>query len=228
MVYDSQLDFYCLVRDINCVHTEPSWLICFLTGNLDWVGNEFIFNAGAGLVISQPEGVEDRNSTVVEQLRAAFDRDWFSRHTRSLQANKIPVCIKHQINKLVPVKTSHMDNGPLPIRTGQHETQPAPMRNSHKDEGHTPVKTRHHDDKVNHQGFANGLVPIVDSYRERGQVQISNLDNSQLQNKGGYQDNPMDPRSQSAESSGSREMTNRSLWPPPTWGRQWTYITGSL
>uniref|UniRef100_A0A4W6F9B0 Phospholipase D family member 5 n=1 Tax=Lates calcarifer TaxID=8187 RepID=A0A4W6F9B0_LATCA len=75
-------------------------------GNLDWVGNEFTFNAGAGLVISQPEGVEERNSTVVEQLRAAFDRDWFSRYTRSLQANKIPVCNKHQINRLVPVKTS--------------------------------------------------------------------------------------------------------------------------
>uniref|UniRef100_A0A673BAL5 Uncharacterized protein n=1 Tax=Sphaeramia orbicularis TaxID=375764 RepID=A0A673BAL5_9TELE len=51
----------------------------FRISNLDWVGNEFTFNAGAGLVISQPEGVEDRNSTVVEQLRAAFERDWFSR-----------------------------------------------------------------------------------------------------------------------------------------------------
>uniref|UniRef100_A0A672GI73 PLD phosphodiesterase domain-containing protein n=1 Tax=Salarias fasciatus TaxID=181472 RepID=A0A672GI73_SALFA len=59
-------------------------------GNLDWVGNEFTFNAGAGLVISQPEGVEDRNATVVEQLQAAFERDWFSRYTRSVQANKIP------------------------------------------------------------------------------------------------------------------------------------------
>ncbi|XP_053293036.1 inactive phospholipase D5 [Pleuronectes platessa] len=180
-------------------------------GNLDWVGNEFTFNAGAGLVISQPEGVEDRNSTVVEQLRASFDRDWFSRHTRSLQANKIPVCIKHQINKLVPVKDGHMDNGPMPIRTGQHDTAPVPMRNSHKDDGHTLVKTRHHDDKMNHQGFADGLVPIIESYHETVQVKISDLDNIQLQNEGGYQDNPMDPPSQSAESSGSREMTNRSL-----------------
>ncbi|CAB1460245.1 unnamed protein product [Pleuronectes platessa] len=180
-------------------------------GNLDWVGNEFTFNAGAGLVISQPEGVEDRNSTVVEQLRASFDRDWFSRHTRSLQANKIPVCIKHQINKLVPVKDGHMDNGPMPIRTGQHDTALVPMRNSHKDDGHTLVKTRHHDDKMNHQGFADGLVPIIESYHETVQVKISDLDNIQLQNEGGYQDNPMDPPSQSAESSGSREMTNRSL-----------------
>uniref|UniRef100_A0A3Q3WLG5 PLD phosphodiesterase domain-containing protein n=1 Tax=Mola mola TaxID=94237 RepID=A0A3Q3WLG5_MOLML len=54
-------------------------------GNLDWVGNEFTFNAGAGLVINQLEGIEERNSTVVEQLRAAFERDWFSNYTRSLQ-----------------------------------------------------------------------------------------------------------------------------------------------
>uniref|UniRef100_A0A8C3AYZ6 Uncharacterized protein n=1 Tax=Cyclopterus lumpus TaxID=8103 RepID=A0A8C3AYZ6_CYCLU len=59
-------------------------------GNLDWVGNEFNFNAGAGLVISQPEGMEERNSTVVEQLRAAFERDWFSRYTHSLQ---MPGCL---------------------------------------------------------------------------------------------------------------------------------------
>ena len=180
-----------------------------LTGNLDWVGNEFTFNAGAGLVISQPEGVEERNSTVVEQLRAAFERDWFSHYTRSLQANKIPVCNKHQIDRLVPGKTSHTDNGPVPIRTGQHDNGPAPMRGSHKDDGQTP-KTKHHDDrigKISHQGKASGLVPSI----ERGQVQMSHLDNRQGQIKGDYRDNPMDPPSQSAESSGSREVFNRSL-----------------
>ncbi|XP_071336246.1 inactive phospholipase D5-like [Trachinotus anak] len=183
-------------------------------GNLDWVGNEFTFNAGAGLVISLPEGIEDKNTTVVEQLRAAFDRDWFSRYTRSLQANKIPVCNKHQINRLVPVKASHLDNGPVPIRTGQHDNGPAPMRNSHKDDGQTPVKTRQHDDrlsKISHQGIVNGLQPIIDSYQERGQVKISHLDNRRVQIQGSYHDNPMDPPSQSAESSGSREISNRSL-----------------
>uniref|UniRef100_A0A3B4YHU5 Phospholipase D family member 5 n=1 Tax=Seriola lalandi dorsalis TaxID=1841481 RepID=A0A3B4YHU5_SERLL len=94
-------------------------------GNLDWVGNEFTFNAGAGLVISQSEGIDERNATVVEQLRAAFDRDWFSRYTRSLQANKIPVCNKHQINRLVPVKASHIDNGPVGgSNIWQSETHP--------------------------------------------------------------------------------------------------------
>uniref|UniRef100_A0A3B4V4B7 Phospholipase D family member 5 n=1 Tax=Seriola dumerili TaxID=41447 RepID=A0A3B4V4B7_SERDU len=183
-------------------------------GNLDWVGNEFTFNAGAGLVISQSEGIEERNATVVEQLRAAFDRDWFSRYTRSLQANKIPVCNKHQINRLVPVKASHLDNGPVPIRTGQHDNGPAPMRNSHKDDGQAAVKTKHHDDrlsKISPQGIENGLLPIIDSYQERGQVKISHLDTRQVQIKGSYPDNPMDPPSQSSESSGSREISNGSL-----------------
>ncbi|XP_055783681.1 inactive phospholipase D5-like isoform X1 [Salvelinus fontinalis] len=73
-------------------------------GNFDWVGNEFMFNAGAGMVISQTEGLKERNSTLVEQVRAAFQRDWYSRHTMSLQANKIPVCNKHQLNQLAHLK----------------------------------------------------------------------------------------------------------------------------
>ncbi|XP_058507834.1 inactive phospholipase D5-like isoform X2 [Solea solea] len=182
-------------------------------GNLDWVGNEFAFNAGAGLVISQPEGVEERNSTVVEQLRAAFDRDWFSRYTRSLQANKVPVCNKHQINRLVPVKVSHIDNGAVPIRTGQHNIGPAPMRNSHKDDGQVSVKSRNHDDRLGkngHQG-KNGLLPIIDSYQDRGQVKIGHLDDRQVPNRGNNHDNPIELPSQSAESSGSREIANGSL-----------------
>ncbi|XP_019126187.1 inactive phospholipase D5 isoform X1 [Larimichthys crocea] len=180
-------------------------------GNLDWVGNEFNFNAGAGLVISQPEGIEERNSTVVEQLRAAFERDWFSRYSRSMQANKIP-CNRHRINRLVSVKTSHLDNGPVPIRAGQHDREPAPLRNSHKDDGQT--RTRHHDDrlsKITRQSMTNGMVPIIDSHQERGRVKISHPDNRQVQIRENYRDNPMDPPSQSAESSGSTEIANGSL-----------------
>ncbi|XP_030628124.1 inactive phospholipase D5 [Chanos chanos] len=66
-------------------------------GNFDWVGNEFAYNAGAGLVISQTEGVEDRNSTVVDQLKAVFERDWQSNYSKPLQANKIPTCNKQTI-----------------------------------------------------------------------------------------------------------------------------------
>ncbi|XP_034753574.1 inactive phospholipase D5-like isoform X1 [Etheostoma cragini] len=178
-------------------------------GNLDWVGNEFSFNAGAGLVISQPEGIEERNSTVVEQLRAAFERDWFSSYTRSLQANKIPVCNKPQIKRLVPLKTSHLDNGPVVMRTGQHDNKPAPMRHNHKDDGQKYTDDRL--SKVSRHGKANGLVPIIDSYQERGRVEMSHLDNRQVEIKGNYDDNPKEPSSQSAESSGSRELFNRSL-----------------
>lgn len=202
--------FTYLLKDISDV---ICFFYCVLTGNLDWVGNEFTFNAGAGLVISQPEGIEERNSTVVEQLRAAFERDWFSRYTRSLQANKIPICNKHQINKLVSVKAKHVDNGPVPIRRGQHDNRPAPMRSSHKDSDQTTLRMRHNDDrlsKIRHQGVVNGLGPI-DNYQERGQVKMSHLNNEQVQMQDRNCDNLMDLTSQTAESSGSREISNGSL-----------------
>ncbi|KPP78759.1 inactive phospholipase D5-like [Scleropages formosus] len=75
-------------------------------GNFDWVGNEFAYNAGAGLVISQDRGAEERNATVVEQLKAAFLRDWHSRYTKSLQANKVPECGKRRGSQSAPLKGS--------------------------------------------------------------------------------------------------------------------------
>jgi len=98
-------------------------------------------------VISHPEGIEGRNITVVEQLRAVFERDWFSRYTHSVQSNKIPVCSDHQINKMVTVKASHIDTGPLPVRKGQYDNRPAPLRNHRKVDGLTPDKTKNHDDR---------------------------------------------------------------------------------
>lgn len=180
-----------------------------LTGNLDWVGNEFVFNAGVGLVISQPEGVEERNVTVVEQLRAVFERDWFSNYTRSLQANKIPICNKQQINKMVPMKASHLQTGPMHIRTWRPENGPALGRNIHKDDGKRALKMRHHDDrqnKMNHQGMANGLGQIIDTYQEHGQVKMTHLANRQVQITENYSENHMDPAGQLAESSGSRSL----------------------
>ncbi|XP_068597743.1 inactive phospholipase D5-like [Brachionichthys hirsutus] len=167
-------------------------------GNLDWLGNEFTFNAGAGLVMSHPGGTEERNATVVEQLRATFERDWFSRYTRSLQLNKIPLCNKQQNTRLVSTKASHIGDGP------------APMRSNHKDGGQVGLKARQHEDrpsKVSPQDMASGLVPVVDSHQERGQVKMSFLDNKQAQ----LNDNYHVSASQSAESSGSRELSNRSL-----------------
>lgn len=176
------------------------------------MGNEFTFNAGAGLVISQPEGFRDRNSTVVEQLRAAFERDWNSRYTRSLQANKIPVCNKHQLSRLESVKASHLDGGVAgaPLSTGQLENKPAAMRNSHKDDGETAPKTWWQAGKV-YRGAANGLVPPVDGHSERGRGKGVHPDDRQPQPDSSDKDNSMDPAGQSAESSGSREISNGLL-----------------
>ncbi|XP_028324712.1 inactive phospholipase D5 [Gouania willdenowi] len=179
-------------------------------GNLDWVGNEFTFNAGAGLVIRQPEGVEDRNSTVVEQLHTVFERDWFSRYTRSLQANKIPVCNKHQMNTMVPNKWSHLGSRTTSQPGG--DNKPLPMRSSVKVEVETSEKTRQHGDrlmdKVGHNNPQHGLVPPMNSHLEGVQIQMSPFENKQLNvnNK-----NQADFPNQSVESSGSREIFDGSL-----------------
>lgn len=191
------------IPEVNCGNC-----LFALTGNLDWMGNEFIFNAGVGLVISQSDGVDKRNTTVVEQLRAAFERDWFSNYTRSLQANKIPICNKLQVNKMVPMKANHLITGPMHIRTGRLDNGPAPGRNIHKDDGTRAFKMRHHDDrhnKMNHQDMANGLGQIIDTYQERGRVKTSHLDDREIQMTENYSENHMDP-GQAAESSGSRSL----------------------
>ncbi|KAM4607433.1 inactive phospholipase D5 [Polymixia lowei] len=181
-------------------------------GNLDWVGNEFIFNAGAGLVISQPEGIEERNSTIVEQLKAAFERDWFSRYTRSLQTNKIPVCNKHQINRLMPIKTSLLDSGLAPIRTSQHGNGPAPMKNSPQDNGKMTIRS-HHDNRQDQSKISNLDAPIKGSYQEKGQVTTTHLDNGQVRIRINYHEDQMAPLppSQPAESSGGREISSGPL-----------------
>ncbi|XP_041867035.1 inactive phospholipase D5-like isoform X1 [Melanotaenia boesemani] len=169
-------------------------------GNLDWVGNEFAFNAGAGLVISHPVGIDERNFTVVEQLQAVFERDWFSRYTRTLQSNKIPVCNKHQITKLVTVRTSNLDNGPVPIRKDQYDNGSSSLRNHHKVNGLDRIN--HRDDKLrkmSHQSMANVQGPIMDISQVRAQIKEND------------HDNPVDPPSHSVESSGFREMSTGSL-----------------
>lgn len=173
------------------------------------MGNEFTFNAGAGLVISQPEGFRDRNSTVVEQLRAAFERDWNSRYTRSLQANKIPVCNKHQLSRLDSVKASHLDPGAAGavLSPGQRDAKPAAMRNSHTGDREAAPKTWRLDGKV-HQSAANGMV----SHGERGRGQTRHPDERLTPLKDDFDaDNLIDLAGQSAESSGSREISTGSL-----------------
>ncbi|XP_062303827.1 inactive phospholipase D5 isoform X2 [Osmerus eperlanus] len=57
-------------------------------GNHDWVGREFVYNAGAGLVIRPSQSLEDRGPGIVEQVKAVFERDWTSRFARSLQTKE--------------------------------------------------------------------------------------------------------------------------------------------
>uniref|UniRef100_A0A673JE82 Inactive phospholipase D5-like n=1 Tax=Sinocyclocheilus rhinocerous TaxID=307959 RepID=A0A673JE82_9TELE len=66
-------------------------------GSLNWVGNEFVYSAGVGVVISQQ--VEQNNSTVVERMKAVFERDWHSHYSKTLQPNKIPVCSMHTVKQ---------------------------------------------------------------------------------------------------------------------------------
>uniref|UniRef100_A0A1A7WR87 Phospholipase D family, member 5 n=1 Tax=Iconisemion striatum TaxID=60296 RepID=A0A1A7WR87_9TELE len=174
-------------------------------GNLDWVGNEFIYNAGAGLVISHPETITERNFSVVEQLQAVFERDWFSRYTRTLQIDKMSVCNEHQVTNY---KASH--TGPVPVRTGQYDNRPAPLRNHHSAGGPTQDKAASHDDglrKISHQSIAGEQVSIMDNHQERAEIRVNHLDDRRVQNH----DIPADPTSQSAESSGFRETSNGSL-----------------
>uniref|UniRef100_A0A1A8IF07 Phospholipase D family, member 5 n=2 Tax=Nothobranchius kuhntae TaxID=321403 RepID=A0A1A8IF07_NOTKU len=174
-------------------------------GNLDWVGKEFTYNAGAGLVISHPETIKERNNSVVEQLRAVFERDWFSRYTRTLQNDKISVCNEHSVTNY---KASH--TGPVPIRTGPYDNGPAPLRNRHNAGGLTQDKAAHHDDrlrKISQQSVASETVPIMDSHQKRAGIRVNHLDDRRVQSH----DIPADPTSQSTESSGFRETSSGSL-----------------
>ncbi|KAM9314488.1 inactive phospholipase D5-like [Pholidichthys leucotaenia] len=57
-------------------------------GNHDWVGSDFAINAGAGLVLKMKGSPEDRGVTILEHLKATFERDWRSRYSKSLQGSK--------------------------------------------------------------------------------------------------------------------------------------------
>ncbi|KAM7050082.1 inactive phospholipase D5 isoform 2-T2 [Molossus nigricans] len=59
-------------------------------GNFDWVGNDFIQNAGTGLVISQAD--VGNHTSIIKQLKDVFERDWYSPYARSLQPTKQPNC----------------------------------------------------------------------------------------------------------------------------------------
>ncbi|XP_061686918.1 inactive phospholipase D5 isoform X2 [Syngnathoides biaculeatus] len=53
-------------------------------GNHNWVGNEFSDNGGVGLVVQ----MKNRGGKIMEQLKAAFERDWTSPYSKSLLGNQ--------------------------------------------------------------------------------------------------------------------------------------------
>ncbi|XP_050926762.1 inactive phospholipase D5 isoform X2 [Lates calcarifer] len=57
-------------------------------GNHDWVGSDFAINAGVGLVLQMKNSFTDSRATIVEYVKAAFERDWRSRYAKSLQGSK--------------------------------------------------------------------------------------------------------------------------------------------
>ncbi|RXM36541.1 Inactive phospholipase D5 [Acipenser ruthenus] len=103
-----EVKFFCLTEQKNATFPKINRNKFMVTdravyiGNNDWIGNDFTYNTGVGLVISQAEA--SSNSTIVEQLKAVFERDWYSRHAKSLQANKIPECIKQKMKHPAALK----------------------------------------------------------------------------------------------------------------------------
>ncbi|XP_067277726.1 inactive phospholipase D5 [Pseudorasbora parva] len=67
-------------------------------GNSNWVGSEFVFNTGVGLVIKKCPEAND-TATVVEQMKAVFERDWHSHYTKPLEPNHIPACSTHTVKE---------------------------------------------------------------------------------------------------------------------------------
>lgn len=96
-----RLDFYLvlfLMSETHCL------FLPLLAGNFDWVGNAFTQNAGAGLVINQADA--GNSTSIIKQLKAVFERDWYSHYAKSLQPTKIPNCFNHKLNKGTSNKTS--------------------------------------------------------------------------------------------------------------------------
>nr|XP_008122050.1 PREDICTED: inactive phospholipase D5 isoform X3 [Anolis carolinensis] len=72
-------------------------------GNFDWVGTYFNTDAGAGLVINQAES--GNRTSVIKQLKAVFERDWYSHYAKS-STTKIPNCLSYKHNQAAANKTS--------------------------------------------------------------------------------------------------------------------------
>uniref|UniRef100_A0A672GIS4 Uncharacterized protein n=1 Tax=Salarias fasciatus TaxID=181472 RepID=A0A672GIS4_SALFA len=59
-----------------------------VTDSAAYIGVDFAYNAGVGLVVRMKDGPEERGETILQQLRAAFERDWGSRYAKTLPGSK--------------------------------------------------------------------------------------------------------------------------------------------
>uniref|UniRef100_A0A3B5PZ84 Phospholipase D family member 5 n=1 Tax=Xiphophorus maculatus TaxID=8083 RepID=A0A3B5PZ84_XIPMA len=57
-------------------------------GTHDWVGSDFAINAGVGLVVRMKDSTKDTGATILEHIKASFERDWRSRYAKNLQKSK--------------------------------------------------------------------------------------------------------------------------------------------
>ncbi|XP_054843291.1 inactive phospholipase D5 [Eublepharis macularius] len=73
-------------------------------GNFDWVGTYFNQNAGAGLVINQADN--GNKTSIIKQLKAVFERDWYSHYAKNFPPTKHPNCLSYKRNKAAANKTA--------------------------------------------------------------------------------------------------------------------------
>uniref|UniRef100_A0A667Y3Y0 Uncharacterized protein n=1 Tax=Myripristis murdjan TaxID=586833 RepID=A0A667Y3Y0_9TELE len=59
-----------------------------VTDNAAYIGSDFAVNAGVGLVLKMKSSLKDRGVTILEHIKAAFERDWRSHYAKSLQGSK--------------------------------------------------------------------------------------------------------------------------------------------
>ncbi|XP_020498487.1 inactive phospholipase D5 [Labrus bergylta] len=87
-------------------------------GNHDWVGSDFAMSAGVGLVVKMTNSPTDRGVTILEYVKAAFERDWRSRYAKDLQVNRDQQGkYRHLLQKRIHMepKEENKWNDPLPL-----------------------------------------------------------------------------------------------------------------
>ncbi|XP_043551415.1 inactive phospholipase D5 isoform X1 [Chiloscyllium plagiosum] len=69
----------------------------------DWVGDNFVKNTGVSLVIEHKQSRRRlRKATVLEELKAVFERDWNSKYAQNLEINIFPECLELQTYRRKP------------------------------------------------------------------------------------------------------------------------------